>query len=69
MYVMERMGFGLSVAPKVMDAVVKFVLSEFPDADNYVDDMVAPSDQLQEVAAILAEYGLSTKQPESMGTS
>ena len=63
-YVMERMAFGLSIAPKVMDAIVKFALCDFPDADNYVDDVVAPSEQLPEVTAALSRYGLPTKPPE-----
>ena len=63
-YVMERMAFGLSIAPKVMDAIVKFALGNFPDADNYVDDVVAPSEQLPEVIAALNQYGLPTKPPE-----
>ena len=63
-YVMKRMAFGLSIVPKVMDTIVKFALGNFPDADNYVDDVVAPSEQLPEVTAALNQYGLPTKPPE-----
>ena len=65
-YVMERMGFGLSVAPKVMDSIVKFALESVPDADNYVDDVVAPDDQLNAVKDALGRYGLPTKLAESL---
>ena len=65
-YVMERMGFGLSVAPKVMDSIVKFALESVPDADNYVDDVVAPDDQLNAVKDALGRYGLPTKPAESL---
>ena len=63
-YVMKRMAFGLSIVPKVMNTIVKFVLGNFPDADNYVDNVVAPSEQLPEVTAALNQYGLPTKPPE-----
>ena len=35
-YVLERMGFGLAVAPKLMDAIVKWVVHSFPETDNYI---------------------------------
>ena len=34
-YMMERMGFGLSVAPKFFDAVVKWTPRDFEGVDNY----------------------------------
>ena len=39
---MERMGFGLSVAPEFWDAVMKWVLHDFEGVDNYKDDIRAP---------------------------
>ena len=39
LYVMERMGFGLSVGPKVMGAIVKWITRKKPQVDNYVDDL------------------------------
>ena len=39
---MERMGFGLAVASKVMDAIIKWVIRGFTDVDNYVDDLRVP---------------------------
>ena len=38
LYAMTRMGFGLNVAPKIMDMVVKWVTNDLPGVDNYVDD-------------------------------
>ena len=44
-YNMTRMGFGLSVAPKQMDIVVKCVTRNMPDVDNNVDDLMVPKQQ------------------------
>ena len=60
-YCMERMAFGLSVAPKLMDAIVKYSIREFPDADNFIDDIIVPSEQSESVSACLETYGLPTK--------
>ena len=62
-FVMTRMGFGLSIAPKFLD-IVQWVTREFSDVDNYVDDLCVPSADSSNVAAALAEYGLPTKDPE-----
>ena len=42
LFVMTRMAFGMSVAPKMMDVIVKYVMREHNDVDNYVDDLVVP---------------------------
>ena len=63
-YVMERMGFGLSVAPKILDAIVKWVVRNFEGVDNYVDDLRVPDELLEPVARELAKYGLDTKPAE-----
>ena len=39
---MERMGFGLAVAPKFMDIIIKWVLRKFDKVDNYIDDVLSP---------------------------
>ena len=44
-YNITRMGFGLSVAPKQMDIVVKCVTRNMPDVDNNVDDLMVPKQQ------------------------
>ena len=58
---MQRLGFGLNIAPKVMDTVTKFVLSEFSGTDNYVDDLLVPTTMTAAMKAKLDLYGLSTK--------
>ena len=63
-YVMTRMGFGLSVAPKLMDIVVKYVTRNMPDVDNYVDDLMVPKQQRKVLEETLASYGLPTKPAE-----
>ena len=65
-YVMERMGFGLSIAPKVMDVIVKFVTSSYPGVYNYVDDLLVPTDVAEEVKEELTSYGLPTKPAEPL---
>ena len=65
-YVMERMGFGLSVAPKVMDAVIKYVTGGFPEVDNYIDDLIVPMSEVDAVVKHLEQFGLPTKPAEKM---
>ena len=65
-YVMSRMGFGLNIAPKVMDAIVKFALTDVPGADNYVDDIFTDSGQVEAAKSALARYGLPTKPAEML---
>ena len=57
-YVMERMGFGLSVAPKFFDGVVKWTLRDFEGVDNYIR---VPNAMVAAVEAELSKYGLVTK--------
>ena len=64
MYVMTRMGFGLSIAPKFMDIIVRWVLRGFDCVDNYVDDILTPTNQTEAVAAELSRFGLPTKPAE-----
>ena len=55
-YVMMRMGFGLSVAPKLMDVVIRWITQRFSQVDNYVDDIVTPTTTASAVAGRLAEF-------------
>ncbi|XP_065198688.1 uncharacterized protein LOC135830349 [Sycon ciliatum] len=66
---MTRMGFGLSVAPKFMDIIVRWVTRDFPSVDNYVDDVKTPASEVDAVAARMLEYGLPTKQAEPFASS
>lgn len=68
-YIMTRMGFGLSIAPKIMDVIVRWVTREFVGVDNYIDDLLSPSDCAGQLAARLLEYGLPTKPAEPLTSS
>ena len=63
-YAIERMGFGLSVAPKFLDAVMKWVLRDFEGVDNYLDDIRVPNAMVADVLAELSKHGLATEQAD-----
>ena len=71
-YCLTRLGFGLNVAPLVMKAVLNKVLEQNSavraGTSAYVDDVLVREDvvAVTDVVAHLEEYGLSSKQPESM---
>ena len=58
------MGFGLSVAPKAMDMIVKWVTRHHAGVDNYVDDLYVPKPLVGKVEQELKAYGLPTKPAE-----
>ena len=72
LYVMTRMGFGLSVAPKVMSRIVERVLSLDSEiergTDHYIDDIWVDKDvvDVEVVRAHLSRYGLVAKDPEPL---
>ena len=70
-YVMTRMGFGLSVAPKFMDMIIRWVTKDMADhrVDNYVHDVRVPRTETQNAASAFAACGLPTKEPETMVTT
>jgi len=59
---LTRLGFGLNVAPKIMAAVIKFVLSSNPVVENatdsYVDDIIVDLNKVnsQEVSRVLGDF-------------
>ena len=61
LYAMTRMGFGLNVAPKIMDMVVKWVTRDLSGVDNYVDDLYVERAALPATTEQLRRYGLDTK--------
>ena len=67
-FVMERMGFGLSIAPKVMDSIVKWVTRDYPSVGNYVDDLFVPCEHVSDVE-LLSRYGWPTKPAEALSTA
>lgn len=68
-YVMTRMGFGLSVAPKVMTKILRKVLSlddrVRDGTSSYIDDIIVRTDivPVEVVRQHLEAYGLVTKEP------
>ena len=71
-YCLTRLGFGLNVAPKIMAAIVKKVLSMDPivesGTDSYVDDIVVNEDVVscEQVNKLLSTFGLDAKPPERL---
>ena len=61
---MTRIGFRLSVAPKFMDIIVRWVIRVFPAVDNYVDDVMIPASDADALAACMLEYSLPMKPAE-----
>ena len=65
-YKMERMGFGLSIALKFMDIIMKWILRKFNGVDNYINGILTPRVSSAEEAAELKKYGLDTKPAEDV---
>ena len=59
-YVMTRMAFGLSVAPKFMDTIIKCTTGCLPETDNYVDNIIVLKSQRTVLTEHLASYSLQT---------
>ena len=54
------MAFGLSVASKFMDTIIKYITGSLPETDNYVDNIVVPKSQRTVLTEHLASYSLQT---------
>lgn len=71
-YLMTRMAFGLSVAPKIMSAIVYKILSMeervSSGTDSYVDDILIDEDVVnaEHVETLLKRFGLTTKPVERL---
>ena len=71
-YRLTRLGFGLTSAPRIMAAVVRYILASDSDisaaTDHYVDDIVIDTDivSTEQVVRHLQRYGLVTKPPETL---
>lgn len=69
-YYLTRLGFGLCCAPKIMNAVLRKVLSLHPKihqaTDNYIDDIIIDETIIsaEEVKDHLLRFGLVAKPPE-----
>jgi len=71
LYVMTRMGFGLSVAPKIISRIISTVLAQDNEVkqgtDHYIDIWVNKSlVRVDKVRQLLLRYGLVTKEPEPL---
>ena len=74
-YLLTRLGFGLSIAPKILTAVVTKVLAQDEKIANavtsYIDDLFVNESIVSswEVKEHLAKWGLQAKEPEQLGRS
>ena len=70
-YRLTRLGFGISIAPKVLRVILSQILPEeiFPNIDTYIDDNFIPLTDVYRVRSILREHGFETKEPEPVLTS
>lgn len=68
-YCLTRLGFGLNVAPKIMSAIVRKVLSLSPRiaaaTDSYVDDVIVDESKVSAVEVLqhFRKFGLDCKDP------
>lgn len=73
LYLLTRLGFGLSVAPKIMTAIVEKVLAQNQHVNeavsSYVDDLFIDASKIDPyyVKKYLLSYGLETKEPDNLG--
>lgn len=71
-YALTRLGFGLNVAPKIMNAIVNKVLSLDPEVrqatDSYIDDIIVNEEIVssEQVMNLLKKFGLDCKPPEKL---
>jgi transposase InsO family protein/ribonuclease HI len=74
-YCLTRLGFGLSVAPKIMTAILHKVLEQDEKVrkgtDSYIDDIIVNESIVSSecVVNLLRRYGLETKPPENLNGS
>ena len=72
-YLLTRLGFGLSSAPKIMTAIVESVISENPQVQeavsSYVDDLFINTAKISAdtVRNHFERWGLVAKEPEPLG--
>lgn len=71
-FCLTRLGFGLSVAPKIMTKILTTVLSSnmavSKGTDSYIDDIIVNNDVVENdtVLAVLQRFGLTAKPPEKL---
>ena len=73
-YLLTRLGFGLTSAPKIMTAIVEKTLSVDPSMINsvssYIDDLIIDENQVAcaDVVNHLQKWGLHSKEPQKLGS-
>lgn len=73
-YLVTRLGFGLSSAPKIMTQIVEYVLSVdnviAANVSNYIDDLYVNEEGINcyKVREHLSRWGLEAKEPEKLGS-
>lgn len=71
-YCLTRLGFGLSVAPRIMTKILEYVLSFDKQVDggtdSYIDDIIVNNDKVRndKVLHVLKQFGLEAKPPEAL---
>ena len=74
-FLLTRLGFGLSSAPKIMTAIVERVLSQSASISgavtSYIDDLFVATEAIscEDVRAHLRKWGLEAKEPQLLGRS
>lgn len=69
---MSRVGFGLVIAPKLFEEVVKLALKQGnleKEVDPYMDDIISPNEKVTKVRNQLAINCLPTKEPEILANA
>ncbi len=66
-YLLTRLGFGLCVTPKIMTAIIEWILGQEKDVavgtSSYIDDILVREDvvNVDKVMTLLRQFGLKTK--------
>jgi ribonuclease HI len=74
-YLLTRLGFGLTSAPKIMTAIVEWITAVNPTihgaVSSYIDDLFVAEDQVgaEIVKDHLQNWGLESKEPERLGST
>lgn len=68
-FAMTRMGFGLNIAPRVLQAIIEHIVGRAGLTDSvlaYRDDLVVAGDKAAVLREVLLEHGFPTKPPKDL---
>jgi hypothetical protein len=65
-YILNRLGFGLTISPKVLRTVLETILPSDVLIDKFVDDIYVPEHLLEHVREVLSKNNFPTKEPERL---